>query len=216
MSMGIKPLPEPMLTYQIVLSRPIPKEVMINLSRNTCFEITISTLLPHHPRANELNLTKFPEIRRRDKAKKLDELFYWSFWEWNPRIQIIIFPVGSCQEFNKSSHDLSQCCPRFITPRGITRSQCVKTAIESKLPVVILVLLTHWGLVTPNGDIELGQHWHKAITWICVDLVSVRSSDIHHGVFSREIRQPWITQISSKIIYLRFDWKLPGDSFQLI
>ena len=46
--------------------------------------------------------------------------------------------------------------------------------------------LTHWGLVTPFGDIDLGQHWlrwwlvawrHQAITWTNVDL-SVRSRGI--------------------------------------
>ena len=48
--------------------------------------------------------------------------------------------------------------------------------------------LTHWGLVTPFGDIDPGQHWlrqwlvalqHQAITWANVDLSSVRSSGIH-------------------------------------
>ena len=49
-------------------------------------------------------------------------------------------------------------------------------------------ILTHWGLVTPFGDIDLGQHWlrqwlaawwHQAITWTNADLSSVRSSGIH-------------------------------------
>ena len=47
--------------------------------------------------------------------------------------------------------------------------------------------LTHWGLVAPYGDIDLGQHWfrqwlvawrHQAITWTNVD-VSLRSCGIH-------------------------------------
>ena len=48
--------------------------------------------------------------------------------------------------------------------------------------------LTHWGLVTPFGDLDLGQRWlrywlvawrHQAITWTNVDLSSVKSSGIH-------------------------------------
>ena len=40
------------------------------------------------------------------------------------------------------------------------------------------LILTHWGLVTPFGDIELGHHWlrqrlvawrHQAITWTNID-----------------------------------------------
>ena len=57
------------------------------------------------------------------------------------------------------------------------------------LPIVsiISVSLTHCGLVTPYGDVELGQHWlrfwlvawrHQAITWT-VDLSSVRSLGIN-------------------------------------
>ena len=49
------------------------------------------------------------------------------------------------------------------------------------------LLLTHCGLVTPYGDMELGQHWlrqwlvawrHQAITWTNVDWSSVKSNDI--------------------------------------
>ena len=48
-------------------------------------------------------------------------------------------------------------------------------------------MLTHWGLVTPYGDVDLGQHWlrqwlvawrHQAITWTNVDLSSDKSHDI--------------------------------------
>ena len=48
--------------------------------------------------------------------------------------------------------------------------------------------LTHWGLVTPFGDRDLGHHWlrwwlvawrHQAATWTNVDLSSVWSSDIY-------------------------------------
>ena len=48
--------------------------------------------------------------------------------------------------------------------------------------------LNHWGLVTPYGVRELGEHWfrwwrvawrHQAITWTNVHLSSVRSCGIH-------------------------------------
>ena len=45
---------------------------------------------------------------------------------------------------------------------------------------------------------------HKAITWINVDLSSVRSSGIHLRAISQEISQLPITEISLKIIYVKF------------
>ena len=82
-----------------------------------------------------------------------------------------------------------------------------------------LNVLTHWGIVTPYGDIELGQHWlrlwldawqHQAITWTNVDLSSVRSTQIFLGIISEKISQPLIPEISLKIICLNFHSKLPG------
>ena len=72
--------------------------------------------------------------------------------------------------------------------------------------------LTHWGLVTPIGDIDLGQHWlrqwlvalrHLAITWTNVDLSSVRSSGIHLRAISLEIPQPPFAKVSLQITYLK-------------
>ena len=79
--------------------------------------------------------------------------------------------------------------------------------------------LTHFGLVTPYGDRDLGHHWlrkwlvawrHQAITWTIVDLWSLRSSDVHLRAISLEISKPSVTKISLKIIFLRFYWNLPG------
>ena len=56
-------------------------------------------------------------------------------------------------------------------------------------------LSTHHGLVMPNGNKELGQHWgrywlvawwHQAITWTNVDLSSVRYSTLISGQFYNE------------------------------
>ena len=83
-------------------------------------------------------------------------------------------------------------------------------------------ILTPCGLVTPYGDINLGQHWlrqwlvawrHQAITWTSVDLSSVRSSGIHLRAILQEIPQPsvtWVNEISLKISYLKFCSNLPG------
>ena len=79
--------------------------------------------------------------------------------------------------------------------------------------------LTHWGLVTPYGDRDLGQHrirywlvaWrHQAITWTNVDLSSVRPSDIHLRASPQEIPLPSITEIIWKIKYLKFNSNFPG------
>ena len=34
--------------------------------------------------------------------------------------------------------------------------------------------LTDYGLVTPYGNTEVGQHWLQAITWISVDLTFLK------------------------------------------
>ena len=79
--------------------------------------------------------------------------------------------------------------------------------------------LTHWGLVTPYGVGDLGQHWirqwlvawrHQVITWTNVDWSSVKSSDIHIRVISQEMPQPSITKIHLKITYLKFPSHFPG------
>ena len=79
--------------------------------------------------------------------------------------------------------------------------------------------LTHWGLVTPFGDRDLGQNWlslwllawwHQTITWTNVDWSSLKSSDIHIRAISQEMPEPSITKISLKIIYLKFYSNLPG------
>ena len=71
-------------------------------------------------------------------------------------------------------------------------------------------VLTHWGLVKPFGDIDLGQHWlrywlvawrHQAITWTNVDLSSARSSYIHLMVNLREIHPPSVKSV-------KLTWKL--------
>ena len=58
--------------------------------------------------------------------------------------------------------------------------------------VQIMVKLTHCGLVAAYGDMNLGQHWlvyklvaerRQAITWINVDLPSMRSA----GIFIRTV-----------------------------
>ena len=70
--------------------------------------------------------------------------------------------------------------------------------------------VTHFGLVTLYGDIELGQHWlrlwlvawwHQAITWTNADLSSMISDENHFWAILHEIPWPSITGISSKITY---------------
>ena len=68
-------------------------------------------------------------------------------------------------------------------------------------PDTAIHILTHCGLVMPYGDIDL---YHQDITWTNVDYSSVRSSDIHLRSISLETSQPSITEVSLKIIYLKF------------
>ena len=64
------------------------------------------------------------------------------------------------------------------------------------------------GLVTPNGYIDLSQHWfrswlvawrHQVITWTNVDLLPMRPNNNHLRTVSQKILQPYITKISLKI-----------------
>ena len=81
---------------------------------------------------------------------------------------------------------------------------------------------THCGLVTPYGDIDLGQHWlrwrldawrHQANTWIYVGWSSARSSYIQPRVISQEIHPPPTTKINSEIVYLKFHSNLPEANY---
>ena len=92
-------------------------------------------------------------------------------------------------------------------------SQCIP---EVALP------LTHWGLVTPYGDRDLGHHWlrkwlvswrHQGITWTNVDLSSGRSSNIHRRESSHEIPPPSITEIILKIKYLKYHSNFPWVNY---
>ena len=66
--------------------------------------------------------------------------------------------------------------------------QKMKQAHHNQYQVTVVCIefhfLTHWSLVMPHGDIELGWHWlkwwlvawrHQAIAWTNVDLPSVNS-----------------------------------------
>ena len=47
---------------------------------------------------------------------------------------------------------------------------------------------SHCGLVTPYGNMDLGQHWRRqAITWIDVDLSSKVFCGIHLRLISQEV-----------------------------
>ena len=58
-------------------------------------------------------------------------------------------------------------------------------------------VLTHRGLVTPYGDIELSQHWLRQwlVAWQCQTIIWT-NSDNHLRVILEEIPQTRITDIS--------------------
>ena len=79
--------------------------------------------------------------------------------------------------------------------------------------------LTHCGLVTPYGDMELGQHWlrqwlvawrHQAITWTNVDSSSVRCHGIHLRALSLDDVKIPINKTRLKIAVLKWHPGLPG------
>ena len=61
-----------------------------------------------------------------------------------------------------------------------------------------------------SGDIDRGAWRHQALSWTNVDLLSVRSSDLHSRAVSEEILHPSMNKISLKIIYRKFHPNVPG------
>ena len=87
--------------------------------------------------------------------------------------------------------------------------------------VYSIIILIHYGLLTPYGNIDLCKYWprhwlvawrHQAITFTNVDLSPVKSSAINLRASSREISQPSISKISLKIVYLKFHSIIPGPN----
>ena len=69
------------------------------------------------------------------------------------------------------------------------------------------------------GDKDLCQHWlrqwrvawwHQAITSANIDLLSVRSNEIHLRAISLVIPQPSVTKYGLKTTYVSFHSNLPG------
>ena len=81
---------------------------------------------------------------------------------------------------------------------------------------IYLIQLTHWGLKTPYGDIDLGQrHQDLCLTapshylnqcWLIISEVKWHS---YYRNFSRDA-QPSITKICMKITYIKFHSNFPG------
>ena len=90
------------------------------------------------------------------------------------------------------------------------------------IPLVDLIfvcILTHYGLVTSYGVIDLCQHWFRkwlvawyvqAISWISVDWSSVGSCNIHLRAISQEMLKISIVDISLKSIDSRSQPHFPG------
>ena len=102
----------------------------------------------------------------------------------------------------------------------VTWQFCIITRLENAQNVKkILIGWTHWGLVTPYGNRDLGQHWprqwlvawwHQAITWTNVDLSSVEFCGIHLTTILLVAFKASIHEMSSKIIFLKLQPHLPG------
>ena len=81
------------------------------------------------------------------------------------------------------------------------------------------IQLTHWGLVMPYGNRDLGQHWlrcwlvawwHQAITWTNVDLLTLRSYGIHPMALSWQDLTIHTNKIRMKLEFLKSHPDLPG------
>ena len=82
----------------------------------------------------------------------------------------------------------------------------------------VMFCLTHYGLMTPYGNRELGQHWsrwwlvawrHQVITWTNVDLSSARSLGIHLRALSEEIVKIPISKTTPNINFFNIISRFP-------
>ena len=96
-----------------------------------------------------------------------------------------------------TSHYLSQCWHRSMSPYGVTRPQWVNSLWPSR--------------VIPYGDIDLGPHWlrqwlvawwHRAITWTNVDLSSWMFCSIHLRANIQEVLMNLFHNMSLEIMLL--------------
>ena len=76
--------------------------------------------------------------------------------------------------------------------------------------VKVILKLTHWGLVTPYGDIDLGKHMSGNGTWANVDLSSMRSLGIHLRPLSLDDVKIPINKTGLKIAAFEWQLGLPG------
>ena len=74
----------------------------------------------------------------------------------------------------------------------------------------IILILTHCGLVTPYGDIDLCQHWF--ITWTNVDFTSAWSCGIHLRALAWENLKIPISKTRLKIAFLKLHSDLRGTN----
>ena len=130
-------------------------------------------------------------------------VWFWNHLEWIGSGRCTLFKMAG------TTSDVSQ---YYTVP--VFRTDCTHAC--STLfsdPPTHTIPLTHCGLETPYGDIDLGQHWlrqwlvawrHQVITWTNVDLSSVRSSCIHLMAISQEIHQSSMNKINMKITHLKF------------
>ena len=91
-----------------------------------------------------------------------------------------------------TSHYLSQCCPRFMLPYGITRPQWANSLQPSD------TIWKHRSTRTLAQVIDFAWQ-HQAITWTNVDLLSVRSDGIHLRAIPQRLLQISILNISLNI-----------------
>ena len=132
-----------------------------------------------------------------------------------------------------TSHYLSQCWPRSLSPYGVTRPQWVNSLVP-RVPCGAIELGTIVGKSHLNykmilkfnslwpsnaisswsyGDIDLSQRWlvmaiawqHHAITWTNVDFWLVRFCSIHQRVISQ-----WVMGL--KIIHLKLLQHFPRSN----
>ena len=115
-------------------------------------------------------------------------------------------PIGCLSHYTSSNWQIIQSF-EFLLNNLMLNSLWHSDAIWRHRSWSTLAQVTACCLMAPSHYLD-----KKKITWTNVELSSVRSSGIHLSAILQEMPQPSVTEISLKIIYLKFHSNLPGAS----
>ena len=140
---------------------------------------------------------------------------FWNALSWNCLLKWCPFWSGLSVLMNddllfQAKSDFSSCCCHLYGVTGIRNKEMSERWVLWRGHKI----LTHWGLVMPYGDIDLGQHWlrwwllawrHQSITWTILTYHKYGPVTLIWGQFHKRYLSHWPPKSAWK-----FTLNLPG------